>query len=169
MKKVIETFICDECGAPLPSEFIVTGPDGTSRYDSAAYNKILLGKHRDAETNAHLSLTVSVDYVSDKSDLCPVCRLEWLKKVLSALEGELARQKTVLPLSDAEKTLLRKCIDKRQGGKINRADGGCLYIEKAPIIGFGDAVVLRKVEADGSTDPANDVIVPFEAARGLLV
>ena len=88
MKKVETAFICDDCGAPLPNEYIKTGVD-EQYFDISSYNSAHLPVNTDCFIHVHVGLNVVVDYGGTYRELCPKCRVKWLKKALSQFEEVL--------------------------------------------------------------------------------
>lgn len=90
MQKYRFECICDDCGKPMPEKFIHCETE-KSYFDHDKYNRIVVASGRDSCTTVNLPLSVDIDYVGSYRDLCPECRVKWLKKALLVLEADLLR------------------------------------------------------------------------------
>lgn len=88
MKKIETSFVCDDCGAPLPNEYIKTGVD-EQYFDIRNYNSAHFPVNTNCFIHVHVGLNVVVDYGGTYRELCPKCRVKWLKKALIRFEEVL--------------------------------------------------------------------------------
>lgn len=88
MKNVEISFVCDDCGAPLPNEYIKTGVD-EQYFDILSYNSAHFPVNAGCFIHVNVGLNVVVDYGDTYRELCPKCRVKWLKKALSQFEEVL--------------------------------------------------------------------------------
>ena len=86
MKKTEIKFICDECGEPLPEKYVSTNAKGDVFYDVHKYNTVLFPMNQDADLYIGIDMEVSYDYGPTYKELCPKCRIKWLKRVLDKFE-----------------------------------------------------------------------------------
>ena len=91
MQKYQFVCTCDDCGKPMPKKYIRKGPDAEF-FDHDAYNQIVVVAGRDSNTVVQLPLSVNIEYASTLRELCPECRVKWLKKALLVLEADLLRE-----------------------------------------------------------------------------
>lgn len=82
---------CNDCGKPMPDKYIRKGPD-MKFFDHDAYNKVVVVAGRDSNTIVQLPLSVNIEYARTLRELCPECRIKWLKKALLVLEADLLRE-----------------------------------------------------------------------------
>ena len=86
MKRVETFFICDDCGQPLPSEYVHRKSNGEEFFNNGLYNEVKFEFNIDCWIHVNVDLQVNVDYGGTYKDLCPKCRVKWLKKALSKFE-----------------------------------------------------------------------------------
>lgn len=91
MQKYRFECICDDCGKPMPEKHIRKGPDADF-FDHDAYNQIVVVAGQDSNTIVQLPLSVKIEYARTLQELCPECRVKWLKKALLVLEADLLRE-----------------------------------------------------------------------------
>lgn len=89
MKKVETTFVCDDCGALLPAEYIHREENKIHYFDNSEYNRVSFPINQDRSIHVNIGLEVDVDYGPTYREICPKCRVKWLKKVLSQFEEVL--------------------------------------------------------------------------------
>lgn len=89
MKKIETSFVCDDCGAPLPDEFIKQNGKCEQYFDLSGYNIASFPVNTDCWTHVKVDLEVNVDYGGTYREICPKCRVKWLKKALSQFEEVL--------------------------------------------------------------------------------
>lgn len=86
MKKTTVQFVCDECGNPLPTEFIKEQGRGGTQFRNAAYNTVLIPANQDCNIAVRVAVEVNIDYGPTYKELCPKCRVKWLRKALEKFE-----------------------------------------------------------------------------------
>lgn len=89
MKKVETLFLCDDCGEPLPAEYVRHNGSGGEYFNNGIYNTVQFQVNTDCWIHVNVDLEVIVDYGGTYKELCPSCRVKWLKKALSKFEEEL--------------------------------------------------------------------------------
>lgn len=82
MKKTEIKFLCDECGYLLPEKHVSTNAKGEVFYDFHGYNTAVLPMNQDADLHIEVDIVVDYDYGPTYRELCPKCRIKWLKKAL---------------------------------------------------------------------------------------
>lgn len=88
MKKVDVSFVCDCCGAALPQKFVKRNNSGDLYFDRQAYNRVIFAPG----ARVAFDITLEYEYNSDQKEFCPTCRVDGLRKILSKLESELAKE-----------------------------------------------------------------------------
>ena len=89
MKKVEIAFICDDCGAPLPAEYVRRNEHAETYFNREQYNTAQFQVNTDCWIHVNVALEVGVDYGGTYRVLCPKCRVKWLKKALGQFEEAL--------------------------------------------------------------------------------
>ena len=95
MKKVETRFICDDCGKVLPNKFVKTNDKKEQFFNNRDYNTVTFPINADCCINIHVDLEVSIDYGATYRELCPECRVKWLKKALIQFEEELKNDDSI--------------------------------------------------------------------------
>lgn len=94
MKKTETKFYCDDCGKLLPENFVrKEGKDGPE-FRLKEYNTVRrpYGIQTDsADLLIHIGVEVEIPYGPTYKELCPECRLKWLRSALPEFE-RLAQQ-----------------------------------------------------------------------------
>lgn len=90
MKKIETSFVCDDCGAPLPTDYIGVTSKGDQYFKNHSYNSAHFQVNTDCWIHVDIDMEVVVDYGGTYKDLCPKCRVKWLKKALGKFEEELS-------------------------------------------------------------------------------
>ena len=93
MKKVEMNFVCDDCGALLPDEYVRKKGDGDLYFDVVSYNTADFPVTVDCVIRVNVGLEVDIDYGGTYRELCPECRIKWLKKALDQFETMLKNSK----------------------------------------------------------------------------
>ena len=86
MRKVETTFVCDDCGAPLPAEYINRNGEGTQYFNVHNYNTVDFRVNTNCWAHVNVDMAVVVDCGGTHTELCPKCRIKWLKKALKKFE-----------------------------------------------------------------------------------
>lgn len=93
MKKIETKFYCDDCRSPLPNNF-VKGEGEESKFLLDEYNTVrrLFNMQTDS-VSAYIRVALRVDapYVPSFRELCPVCRVKWLRIALDDFERQAER------------------------------------------------------------------------------
>lgn len=88
MKKVETTFVCDDCGELLPTNYIRRNGNGEDYFNRGLYNTVQIQVNSDCWIHINVDLDVTVDYGGAYKDLCPKCRIKWLKRALAKFEAD---------------------------------------------------------------------------------
>lgn len=89
MKKIETSFVCDDCGKPLPVEYVRRNGNGEGYFNNGLYNTAKIPFNTDCWIHVKVDLEVIVDYGGTYEELCPKCRVKWLKRALSQFEEGL--------------------------------------------------------------------------------
>lgn len=89
MKKVETSFVCDDCGQPLPTEYVRKNEHAEKYFNNGLYNTVRFPLNADCWIRVNVDVEVNVDYGGTYRELCPKCRVKWLKKALSKFEEAL--------------------------------------------------------------------------------
>lgn len=88
MKKMETKFYCDDCGKPLPKPF-VRGEGEKTEFALGEYNTVrkLCSMQTDSShLRINVGLKVETPYSPAYTELCPSCRLKWMKAALGEFE-----------------------------------------------------------------------------------
>ena len=85
MKKVSIDFVCDRCSKPLPKKFVKENDKHEKYFDLHKYNEVnsYVGRFK-----FDISLDIDPDFGPTHHELCPECRLYYLKTLVGNLEKE---------------------------------------------------------------------------------
>lgn len=87
--KIMETrFYCDDCGKPLPKSF-VRGEGEKAEFALGEYNTVRKPYSiQGIPAEVHVGLRVDIPCGPTYTELCPECRLKWLKAALTDFERQ---------------------------------------------------------------------------------
>ncbi len=80
MKKVETAFVCDDCGQPLLAEYIRHNSSGDEYFNNGLYNTVVFPVNTDCWIHVNVDLEVVVGYGGTYKELCPKCRVKWMRK-----------------------------------------------------------------------------------------
>lgn len=83
MKKVVETFVCDCCGEPLPDKFVKKNGIETTYFDNRRYNTIQYA----GGSSITVDIVVDIsEYGPTYKEFCNKCRVKYLQQVLEHMQ-----------------------------------------------------------------------------------
>lgn len=90
MKKTETRFYCDDCRNPLPENYITDSGKNELEFSLNEYNTICHPYRTRTDTALHIRVGLEVENPKGETymELCPECRVKWLKIALAEFERQ---------------------------------------------------------------------------------